>query len=302
MGAISGLGGLGPRRPDQVSDPPPMVTAPGGAAGTFRGRLVVIFGTGKNMGLFVYSPTPGAGNLVASIAAAAGTDLYTNAYLPGVVSYSKFGPPVVAVQIASGLLSYYSATTQAGPWSGVIADIETDGVADMVMGANGVIRSATKVLLSVASVPVTNARLEVQSGQVAAEAAYVATADVANFPLAAPSGVETWHLITPQNSWADSGLGPNFQCRIVTSPPNSVEIIGDLTAGTLTNGTVIGALPSSHYFPASNQQLMLVWPGTPPTSPGAGRFFVSTAGNIEAEGLAGASGRCFVHGFISLDA
>ena len=77
-----------PRRPDQESDPPPMVVAPGGAAGTFRGRYVIIFGTGKNSGLFVYSPIPATGNLVASIAAAAGTDPYGNAYLAGICDYS----------------------------------------------------------------------------------------------------------------------------------------------------------------------------------------------------------------------
>jgi hypothetical protein len=39
-----------------------MVVAPGGAAGVFKGRLVVVFGSGTGSGIFIYSGTPGAGN------------------------------------------------------------------------------------------------------------------------------------------------------------------------------------------------------------------------------------------------
>jgi hypothetical protein len=39
-------------------------------------------------GVFVYSPAPGPGNLIASVAAQAGTDPYGNAYVGGITSYS----------------------------------------------------------------------------------------------------------------------------------------------------------------------------------------------------------------------
>lgn len=45
--------------------------------------LLIIDASGAFTGLFVYSPAPGAGNLLVSIAAAAGTDPYGNAYLAG---------------------------------------------------------------------------------------------------------------------------------------------------------------------------------------------------------------------------
>lgn len=48
--------------------------------------LIITGSTGS--GVFVYSPSPGPGNLVASIAAAVGTDPYGNAYKAGVASYS----------------------------------------------------------------------------------------------------------------------------------------------------------------------------------------------------------------------
>ena len=50
--------------------------------------IVLTEATGGFSGLFGYSPTPGAGNLIFSIAAANGTDPYGNAYLGGVTSYS----------------------------------------------------------------------------------------------------------------------------------------------------------------------------------------------------------------------
>ena len=84
--------GLPSPRVDQQWQPGPQrVIAPGGAAGTFRGRLVVVFGTGPNTGLFVYSGTPGAGNLILSITAAAGTDPYGNPYKAGTTSYANDG-------------------------------------------------------------------------------------------------------------------------------------------------------------------------------------------------------------------
>jgi hypothetical protein len=72
-------------RPDQIAVPPTAVVAPGGAAGVFKGRLVVVFGPGYS-GVFVYNPTPANGNLKASIAAQPGTDPYGNAYPAGIMT------------------------------------------------------------------------------------------------------------------------------------------------------------------------------------------------------------------------
>jgi hypothetical protein len=52
--------------------------------GTFNGNNFIL----NASGFFIYSGTPAAGNLIASIAAVAGTDSFGNTYLDGVVSYS----------------------------------------------------------------------------------------------------------------------------------------------------------------------------------------------------------------------
>jgi hypothetical protein len=77
----AGLGGLPKRRPDQQPVPPPTAVSPG-SSNIIRASIVIITG-GAGSGLFVYSPSPGAGNLVASITGASGTDTYGNAYGAG---------------------------------------------------------------------------------------------------------------------------------------------------------------------------------------------------------------------------
>lgn len=62
-----------------------------------------------------YSGAAAAGNLVASIAAAAGTDSKGNAYLAGVTSYDTV--LIQAANLANGAASFYAAGTEAGPWS-----------------------------------------------------------------------------------------------------------------------------------------------------------------------------------------
>lgn len=76
-----GLGGLPPRRIDQQPVPPPTAVSPG-SKNIIRASIVIITG-GTGSGLFVYSPSPGTGNLVASITGASGTDTYGNAYGSG---------------------------------------------------------------------------------------------------------------------------------------------------------------------------------------------------------------------------
>ena len=79
---LTGLGGLPARRPDQTYQPPVTPVSPGSAAGVVRARTVIITG-GTASGIFVYSPSPGAGNLIGSWAGTSGVDQYGNAYPEG---------------------------------------------------------------------------------------------------------------------------------------------------------------------------------------------------------------------------
>lgn len=77
-------------------------------------QVVIITGAAGS-GLFVYSPTPGPGHLVASIAATGGKDAFGNAYIGGITAYL---PGLLeAVGLSGGQLSFLTAPSVAGPWS-----------------------------------------------------------------------------------------------------------------------------------------------------------------------------------------
>lgn len=63
----------------------------GSWSNTTQSLIVLVEQVSGYSGLFAYSPTPAAGNLVLSIAAAAGTDPYGNAFAAGLTLYSPSG-------------------------------------------------------------------------------------------------------------------------------------------------------------------------------------------------------------------
>jgi hypothetical protein len=74
--------------------------------GTFMGTDFVI----NTAGAFFYSPSEGAGNLVASIAPAAGTDTYGNIWLAGTASYGAG----FATALTGGSVQYYLGSLPGG--------------------------------------------------------------------------------------------------------------------------------------------------------------------------------------------
>lgn len=118
--------------------------------------------------------------------------------------------------------------------------------------------------------------------------------------------IENWHLMSAlgyQNSWNDSGSNVAGKYRLTVGPPVSVEIIGDLTVGTVTDNTVIVTLPAA-YRPLTSQIVQVTCPSGTPTNPGNMRLFVSAGGAVECESMAGLASpnRIWFHGFIALTA
>src|SRR6266496_4081684 len=64
-----------------------------------------------------YSPNPGANNLVHSRSPGGGFDSFGNAYLAGDVSYTNISGTYFAIQNNSGQIAFYTAASEAGPWS-----------------------------------------------------------------------------------------------------------------------------------------------------------------------------------------
>jgi len=244
-----------PPRPDQEIDPPAQVIAPGGAAGVFKGRLVIVFGPGYS-GVFVYSPTPGTGNLIASVAAAAGTDPYGNVYQAGVFSYTGGGE----AGLASGAL-VLEALSAVSPGT---LTATAPGVLGLQTGFQQGGDTAGEIFLYSLGASPSGAPLA-QLGQ--------ATTLVASAPGTATA--ETWHTL-------GGGLGitnlTSDHGRYRFTPEGEVEIDVLLRAtGSVTgaSGTFANSLASG-YLPAFTRS----WPVMGPLGPGPGRVTCSTAGAV----------------------
>lgn len=98
--------------------------------------IVVIIEAGtEGSGLFVYDPTPAAGNLIASIAATSGTDPYGNNYVSGMVTYDQTNH--LFSQLDAGQILFGPLTTGVGPLPDLLraAVLTTDTVASGVLTA-----------------------------------------------------------------------------------------------------------------------------------------------------------------------
>jgi hypothetical protein len=99
-------------------------------------QVVIITGS-SGSGLFVYSPTPSPGHLVASIAATGGVDPFGNLYLQGVTSYHPGGVPVLAAQLSDAQTTFWQAPSEAGPWT-QLGTIGADSTSDIILAPAGV--------------------------------------------------------------------------------------------------------------------------------------------------------------------
>jgi hypothetical protein len=91
--------------------------------------LLIITSGGGFTGLFVYSPGPGAGKLIASVAARSGTDPFGNSYLPDFATYGS----TLATSLESGGLGWFSGSL-AGGWPTGIGQIVQSSPAVPVTG------------------------------------------------------------------------------------------------------------------------------------------------------------------------
>lgn len=94
---------------------------------------------------------------------------------------------------------------------------------------------------------------------------------------------EVWHAASFQNGWSDLGGGyVTTQYRKVASPPNCVQIIGQMLApGSTPDGTIVFNLPAA-YRPTHQQNVPLL-------NAGDCVFLIETTGNVKSERVPGGS-------------
>lgn len=239
-----------PRRPDQEINPPAAVVAPGGAAGVFRGRLVVIIGgsTTGAAGLFMYNPSLAANDLVESGSPVNGNDSVGNEYIAGWTSYGLVSSSTYrAAALQQGGISWYRSTTgEAGPYT--------------ISNGFGVGGSTDQYL--------TGTTTYVGQGTPA-----VAAPDPS---ISSPLTAESWHNLGFSNGWAGT-----FRYRML--PDGRVEVDVAISSAAATSSTV-GTMPAN-YIPANTVYIAAGANGNVGTAVAPFIQFIGSTGVVTMNGL-----------------
>lgn len=202
---------------------------------------VIVSGT-ANSGIFAYSPSPALNQLVFSEAAVSGTDPYGNAYLAGLTNYQLQAGTWNAVNVYNSQINWYTATSEAGPWtigSGI------DGRGGDIIIDNG---SSTVNIQTVSGTILLNFP-NVVSGISGVRISPPGVGGTTPGVNALIGGIdETWHAITLDAGWSASTQAPQYRML----PDGNVQVRGVCTHTSVTANTNInsGNPIGSDYRPA----------------------------------------------------
>lgn len=254
-------------RPDQVDDPPVMVISPGGSAGVFKGRLVIVQGVSAppGSGIFVYDNT---GALIGSWVGVSGTDPVDHDSVQlGLSVQNPSGTNVANLQ--SGSLTIQKLSGVFAPPQIQVTDFTVNS------GNTGTDVTATGVLTTL-----------------------VTTYD----PVALNGTVEAWHSMPSIGAgWSVGG-----HASYTLMPDGWLGVaFKDLVPGTDTDGTAIwasGSLPtpyrvSNAHRVACYTQQQRVSGATTETA----ALEFETDGSIQCYGIAAASTRVDLYAVVPLN-
>jgi hypothetical protein len=272
-------------------------------------------------GAFFYNTTPGANNLQTTInpSALPAIDQFGNIALGGTTFYSQdIAGNYYAMNFEEGNgFQIFQSSSQSAGWGVAFMSLtatDTGGTDPLMVLATGLAGSpqsavitmglsGTDPQITIGQENDSSSPADIQIGTVPGVSP-VSLQRIAALDTFTPTGgsLETWHAATLGSGITNTGSGPHMQYRLVSSPPRTVQVIGDINAGTVTaDGTVITTLPAG-YRPATNQANIVLLPGTGTAPPGP-RLFAATTGQIEMEGISSlTSPRLVFNHFISLDA
>src|SRR5712664_159928 len=194
---------------------------------------------GPNDHLFVYNGQPGAGNLAYSLSPvqnlpAVGLDDYGNEYILGLTCYWNSGAGWVAINIAFGNVTFYTAASEAGPWT---------GIADMQLASGNIVLASTNSLQIGPSGSTLTGALTIIQG--------LTTSVVTAF---APGTFtpETWHSLgTLAGYTVTTG-------RYRLTPLGELELDIDVLAGGANAASVAFSVTlAAGYRPAANKRRVL---------------------------------------------
>jgi hypothetical protein len=273
-------------------------------------KTLIIAGSLGN-GLFVYAGAPGAGNFPILSVTTASTDPYGNAVNPNAINDT--GLPLLIYNPAPPAAAGLKASVAPVTGTDVYGNNINSGLSAYRYHTPGGQQGFATLTGTSLLIQDWTGKLQVKyqfTGGDAIGDGCVVPALFANAGLVGGTygAAEVWNPVQGGvgfvNGWANSGTGPGMQYRLNAAPANTVDLIGDMSAGTLTSPTTIFTLPAA-YRPASVQSCLPVASGG-----GAGlvvgtsRFVFNANGTVQAVGMAGftAAGRLFLRYCLSLDA
>lgn len=107
---------------------------------------------------------------------------------------------------------------------------------------------------------------------------------------------ESWHNFSLGNGWTNRGAGfPSFAYRKVAAPAESIQIVGQMNTGTVTDGTTIATLPVG-YRPITQHLIV-----ARDAANSSAYLAVNTSGSIQIFDAAGSSVLQVVPAVIPLD-
>ncbi len=258
--------------------------------GSFLGTNFVI----NSLGAFFYSGAPATGNLIASIAGAAGADDgHGNAFRKGVTSYGAGGS---FLNMLNNLFSIganaadFGANLSGGGGqlniaSGISAVGDTNASVVLISKFLTLGGAIPQVVIgpTATPVPVTSQTLEVQG-----------TMDVNDILAIINGAEETWHYVGGANAlgtafgaaWGNlGGTSANLAFRRVPSPAKEVEIKGVIaTTGIAPNNNIFTLPAGLGYRPANDQRFPAA---TSAAAAAACLVQVSAAGVVQVSGAPG---------------
>ena len=199
--------------------------------GSFQGTLFVI----NSSGAFFYSPTEAAGNLIASIAPANGTDAFGNAYVHGIASYGGG----IDLELFSNALSWGNAAD---------APFIKPSIFGTPSAANG---NFIQISSAEGQVGDTPGAITVYDSR--------ASGPVAAIPTGSPGIFLAGNCYIYSDTWHSLGAAANFTInngrnRYRFTPWGAVEfdIDGSTNGANAASVTFANALAAAYQFPAGH--------------------------------------------------
>jgi hypothetical protein len=215
--------------------------------GEFRGNNFIL----NSDGFFMYSGVPGAGNLIASIAASSGNDEFGNPYLVGLMNYQGTG-----FTGFSGGNVYFGDIADGFPVAAFIGAVGTTGITIFSPQTNDPDQSAVTLSEGDTSLGWSDnnyPRFDFESGTMVRVQNAIAKAS--------GTTIETWQTPTFNANWATTGtLNGNstfhgLQYR--KDAEDNVWLYGAAVASGA--GASVFTLPAGYRPPANNRAMIPVW-------------------------------------------